>query len=578
MKPIFTVIKFIFWNKEEKRLRMTWRLLFQSFLMGMLLVASQILISLITFLFFPEILPLVNEFDIGFDQPLLMLYSFLINGLVITVSVWLSGLIFDRRRFLDFGFKLNRQWWLDFAFGLILGIVLMTGIFLFELSLGWIKVTNFFVINSPDATFLPSILIPLILFISVGFYEELFSRGYQLTNLAEGFSGKYLDSRWALILASIISSGVFGLMHASNPNANLMSTLNICLAGIFLAAGYILTGQLAIPIGLHISWNFVQGNVFGFPVSGGDFRAATIVQIDQFGPDLWTGGLFGPEGGLIGSITTIIGTLIILAWTWRRSGKFRLQSEISEYPRGKRRAGYSRSQAETNLITEPSKERPDISYPYTHIIWDWNGTLLDDIQLCLRVINTLLSKRDLPTVSKNRYLEIFGFPVQDYYQKLGFDFSQEPFETISTEFITAYEAGRSNCPLMPDAWNILDSISKMGIAQSILSASKKDYLDEAVLDYGLEGIFCAVQGLDNHHAAGKAEIAQSFMTESDLDPKRVLLIGDTIHDGEIAREIGVDCWLIPNGHQSRHRLSSLNLPLLRSLVQVEKLISSHDLP
>jgi phosphoglycolate phosphatase len=211
---------------------------------------------------------------------------------------------------------------------------------------------------------------------------------------------------------------------------------------------------------------------------------------------------------------------------------------------------------------------------YSHIIWDWNGTLLDDLQLCLNVINTLLSKRQLPKVSKEEYLDIFGFPVIDYYRKLGFDFSMEPFETISTEFIDAYEKGRPDCRLMPGAWDTLYQISLAGLTQSILSASKQDHLNKAISDYGLNDLFCSINGLDNHHAAGKVEIARSFMFSAKVDPKRTILIGDTIHDAEIASELGIDCWLIPNGHQSRNRLSSSNYPLIDSLPLVKKTIIS----
>jgi hypothetical protein len=111
-----------------------------------------------------------------------------------------------------------------------------------------------------------------------------------------------------------------------------MSTLNICLAGIFLATGYILTGQLAIPIGLHISWNFFQGNVFGFPVSGGNFQPATFFKIQQDGPDFWTGGDFGPEGGLLGTIFTLLGIVCILIWEKQHRGKLDLHLPISESP------------------------------------------------------------------------------------------------------------------------------------------------------------------------------------------------------------------------------------------------------
>ena len=211
---------------------------------------------------------------------------------------------------------------------------------------------------------------------------------------------------------------------------------------------------------------------------------------------------------------------------------------------------------------------------YAHIIWDWNGTLLDDLNLCLEIINNLLSKNHLPAVSRDNYLAIFGFPVQDYYQNIGFDFEKESFEVISTEFINAYEKGRPNCPLMLGTREILEFLSITGYTQSILSASKQTYLNKAVLDYGIKDYFISINGLDNHHAAGKFDLAKEFMINQDLAPNTILLIGDTLHDAEIAASLSVDCWLIPNGHQSRQRLESAGLPILNSLSSLANLIQN----
>lgn len=209
---------------------------------------------------------------------------------------------------------------------------------------------------------------------------------------------------------------------------------------------------------------------------------------------------------------------------------------------------------------------------YAHIIWDWNGTLLDDLNLCLEIINNLLSKNHLPAVSRDNYLAIFGFPVQDYYQNIGFDFEKESFEVVSTEFISAYEKGRPNCLLMSGAQETLEWFLSSGYTQSILSASKQAYLNKAVLDYGIKDYFISINGLDNHHAAGKFDLAKEFMIDQNLASNTILLIGDTLHDAEIAASLGVDCWLIPNGHQDRQRLESAGVPILDSLSDLSTFI------
>jgi phosphoglycolate phosphatase len=197
-----------------------------------------------------------------------------------------------------------------------------------------------------------------------------------------------------------------------------------------------------------------------------------------------------------------------------------------------------------------------------HIIWDWNGTLLDDLDLCLDVINGMLQRRDLPGIDRAGYQEIFDFPVRDYYLRLGFDFSREPFQQISTEFITLYEQGRPNCHLVEGALETLEEVSQKGYTQSILSASKSAYLNQAVQDHGLKDYFNPILGLDNHHAAGKLDLARNYFNDNPRDTSRLLLIGDTTHDAAIADDLGLACLLIPRGHHSQDRLAATGAPLL----------------
>lgn len=557
-------IKHIFWNKQEKRLRMVWRLSLQTTFLFILIVASEAIISLARTLFFKQSVLTNLPGELSSSSPLILLVEIMIRGIFFSLSVWLPGRFIDRRPFTNFGFRINSAWWKDFWFGIGLGGSLITAIFLLELAAGWIRPTGFFVTNLQGLPFPAAILIPLLIFSIVGFYEELLSRGYHLTNLAEGFSGRYIKPGTAILLATLTSSAIFGIFHAANPNATLSSTLNICLAGIFLATGYLLTGELAIPIGLHISWNFFQGNVFGFPVSGAGFRSATLIQIHQSGPDWLTGGSFGPEGGFLGIISNLLGILLVILWIKRRTGKVGLQTAISLPPTVKYKSSKPTSGKHTLELFQGVK----------HIIWDWNGTLLDDLELCLEVINKMLIARSLNPVSSNTYLDVFGFPVRDYYLKLGFDFSEQPFEVISTEFIEAYEAGRPNCKMMEGSASLLQELYSGRISQSILSASKKDYLDQAVVEYKIKEYFSLIDGLDNHHAAGKLSLAEEHITKLNIDPRYILMVGDTLHDAEIAENLGIRCCAIPNGHHSRKRLSKSTAILIDSLTDFKNIYSS----
>jgi uncharacterized protein len=250
--------------------------------------------------------------------------------------VWLAGRFLDRRPFADFGCRLSGGWWLDLLFGMALGALLMTVIFLVELGFGWIAVTGEFQSLAPGTPFALALLLPAGIFLCVGVYEELLARGYQLRNAAEGFNYPALGPGGAVLLAWVLSSVFFGVLHAANPNATAVSTFNIVIAGLMLGFGYVLTGELAIPIGLHITWNFFQGSVFGFPVSGLKPLGATFLSTDQGGPTLWTGGAFGPEAGLLGPAAMTLGCLLIALWVRLRSGKLSIHTPLAEGPKHNR--------------------------------------------------------------------------------------------------------------------------------------------------------------------------------------------------------------------------------------------------
>lgn len=322
-------IKQLFWNVEEQRLRAFWRLLVQI----VLLLLFNIILGLITFVavslvvgenFVMSILAQSLEPP---DKPFVNAIFTFASLIAFTSSVWLSGHFLDQRRFVDFGLHFNRGWWLDLAFGLFLGAFLMALIFMIEWSAGWVTIQKVWQPGFDELPFAVTILDPLIVFLCVGIYEELWSRGYQLKNMTEGLS--FLKGHTAILLALMISSIIFGLLHAVNPNATAMSTFNIILFGLMIGLGYVLSGELAIPVGLHISWNFFQGNVFGFPVSGGTMSKTTVIAIEQSGDPFITGGAFGPEAGLIGIAAMGLGAILTLLWVWRQQGRIQLSMRLT---------------------------------------------------------------------------------------------------------------------------------------------------------------------------------------------------------------------------------------------------------
>lgn len=230
--------------------------------------------------------------------------------------VLVAGYHIDRRVLADLGLGIDRDWWVDLVFGSVLGAALMSGVFAVALLAGWIRIDDTFVVEGLGVGFAGGMAVMLVFWLVSGVSEELMLRGYLLTNVAEGLTG-YVSDRLAVGVAVAVSSSLFGLIHAANPNASALSILGIGVAGVLLATGYLVTDELALPIGLHITWNLFQGTVYGFGVSGFDF-GVSLVQITETGPDVMTGGAFGPEAGLSGIAAGVIGIVIIVGYAgWR---------------------------------------------------------------------------------------------------------------------------------------------------------------------------------------------------------------------------------------------------------------------
>ena len=210
---------------------------------------------------------------------------------------------------------------------------------------------------------------------------------------------------------------------------------------------------------------------------------------------------------------------------------------------------------------------------FKHIIWDWNGTLFNDAWLCMDVMNGLLRRRGLPLLTAERYQELFEFPVENYYRRLGFDFGRESFEQLGTEFMADYESRRLECGLREHARDVLAAVKRKGLTQSVLSAYKHDTLEQLLDHFGVRPFFVRVIGSDDHYASGKVDQGRRWIRELTCRPEEVLLIGDTLHDFEVAQAMGTACWLIPCGNHSRERLETCGVPVLDSLREVAESLS-----
>ena len=308
LRRLWQGVAHLCWNRGERRLRAPVRLI----LAGVMLYLLNLLFGSVGRWLSLE----AGAYGLG---------HYIRTFFAISLGATLSRILLDRQRPAWFG----RSALLDIGVGILIGGLAMALLFLLALAAGWVRIQTTLFNRTFTLETAYRLLVPLLIFICVGFYEELLMRGYLLPNLAQGMNLNKLGPRWALALAWLLTSIGFGLVHAWNPNASVLSTVLITAAGLMLGLGPILTGKLGLAVGLHIAWNWFQGTVFGFAVSGAQFGLESIFTIRLTGPALWTGGAFGPEAGLLGAVAIIAATGLILGWVRWRYGRLAWHLELT---------------------------------------------------------------------------------------------------------------------------------------------------------------------------------------------------------------------------------------------------------
>ncbi len=198
---------------------------------------------------------------------------------------------------------------------------------------------------------------------------------------------------------------------------------------------------------------------------------------------------------------------------------------------------------------------------YTHVIWDFNGTILDDVSIGIEAINSMLSSRGMPIIENaEHYRQLFGFPIKDYYGRCGFDFEKEDYESVlAPEWIREYNCREHASSLSEGVGEALELFKNSGIRQSILSASNADMLSAQIDRLGIGGYFEQVIGCDNYFAYGKTQQCMSFVSEH--PDEKFILVGDSTHDAEVARAAGIDCALVLSGHMNIQALEKCGFKL-----------------
>ncbi|MDE6656158.1 MAG: HAD hydrolase-like protein [Anaeroplasmataceae bacterium] len=200
-----------------------------------------------------------------------------------------------------------------------------------------------------------------------------------------------------------------------------------------------------------------------------------------------------------------------------------------------------------------------------YIFLDFNGTIIDDVDLCLDLLNQILRNQHKKEITKEQYKDIFTFPVKKYYELAGVDFSIESFESLADKFIASYQPLSLKCDLYPKSIEAFKKLKEKGYHLIILSASEKNNLLEQCESFGIVPYFDAILGIDNIHAESKIGIALNYMKEQKIKGEDILFVGDTLHDLEVAKAMGANCMLVSSGHQSRKVLEQGGVPIVSNV-------------
>ncbi len=200
-----------------------------------------------------------------------------------------------------------------------------------------------------------------------------------------------------------------------------------------------------------------------------------------------------------------------------------------------------------------------------HVIWDFNGTLVDDVQLVLNITNDILRGRQLPLVDADRYRDIFEFPVSKYYAKLGLPGEGKAFRAVADVFAKNFESGMHDCSIRDDAIDCIEALSARGTSSSLLSASRQASLVALADQFQLTEIMTDICGIEDHYAHSKVESGRRWLADTGKAPEELVMVGDTAHDYEVATALGASCILVSYGHSSRDKLAVTGCPIADSL-------------
>jgi phosphoglycolate phosphatase len=203
------------------------------------------------------------------------------------------------------------------------------------------------------------------------------------------------------------------------------------------------------------------------------------------------------------------------------------------------------------------------------VIWDWNGTLLDDVDCCVSNLNALRLRRRMAALDRDEYRRRFGFPVRAFYEEIGFDFVAEDFAALSRDFIAEYTSRGHEMQVAPGAREVLQRLGGRGVRHIVVSAMEARLLGDMLQGHGLTPLLAGHHGRPDHSAGSKVELGADAVRRMQLDPASMVVVGDTLHDLELAQAIGCRAVLYAGGHQTRERLAVAGAPVIDRLAELD---------
>lgn len=209
------------------------------------------------------------------------------------------------------------------------------------------------------------------------------------------------------------------------------------------------------------------------------------------------------------------------------------------------------------------------------IFFDFNGTIINDVDLCYNILNKMLEDNNLPKITIDRYKDIFTFPIKEYYMKAGFDFNIKSFEDLSKDFINLYQQASLSCPLYEGVVDSFLYFKEKGYNLVVLSASQIDNLKEQLNHFNITSYFNSILGISNIYAKSKVDIGLNYINENHLNKEDCIMIGDTLHDKEVCDALCIKCVLYKQGHQSYNVLSKAGCKIVSSYEEFKDYVGDY---